>query len=341
MPALLVPSQQQQRRSLTATPQLRGEDTLKSLHNRAIRGNAGQWGTDAFKKPASTSSVPFPPSSYNIPPPKPAPVKERPVDLNKPGPRVRTKLARLPRDDEIRAPYVFLQEKDADGNELQGMRESVPKILAKLDRKSESLQVVVDSNADDPNAPRWPVAVIVNKKEELARAQKEKERQNQSAAANKEKELELNWALAPHDVDHKLRTLQKFLVKGWKVQLLLLKKGGKGVKVASKKQAEELLEKLTETVAAVPGSKEWRGREGQILGSMRIFLQGKRQEEDAKEVFTTKKAQREAKKAAWEERQKANKVDEPPEEKPEEKHEEQKEEDIDYDDAIEIVSRRR
>lgn len=236
---------------------------------------------------------------------------------------------------------MFLQEKDADGNELQGMRESVPKILAKLDRKSESLQVVVDSNADDPNAPRWPVAVIVNKKEELARAQKEKERQNQSAAANKEKELELNWALAPHDVDHKLRTLQKFLAKGWKVQLLLLKKGGKGVKVASKKQAEELLEKLTETVAAVPGSKEWRGREGQILGSMRIFLQGKRQEEDAKEVFTTKKAQREAKKAAWEERQKANKVDEPPEEKPEEKHEEQKEEDIDYDDAIEIVSRRR
>lgn len=173
---------------------------------------------------------------------------------------------------------MHIQELQPDGVEtLSGLR-PVKEILATLDRKVESLEVQSMPNPKDPQSPKWPIAKIVNKKEELARKQKEKEQQKKQAAANKEKELEFNWALAPHDVEHKLRTLKKFLAKGYKVQLLLLKKSGKKGAKATKQEAEALLEKVGESIAEVPGSKEWKNREGVLLGSMRVFLQGKLQE---------------------------------------------------------------
>lgn len=296
------------------------------------------WGASIFKKAPRESPVPSAgATSAHRQSHKPATKPERPRVLNKPGPRVTTKLARLPRDDEIRAPYVFLKEKDADGNEQPGDQpgelRSLRQLLAKLDRKVESLQVVVDSDPNNSNAPKWPIAVIVNKKEELARKEKEKQRQKQSAAATKEKELEVYWAMAPHDVDHKLRTLQKFLAKGIRVLLSLSKKRGKGVKVASKKEAEELLEKLNEVVAAVPGSTEWKRREGQILGNMKIHLQGQRQAGEEKEVSQTKASK--AKKEQRSEVISENKE----EEEHKEQHEEVKEEDME-EDPVEIVSRR-
>lgn len=165
----------------------------------------------------------------------------------------------------------------SDGVERLSEPLSVKDILAGLDRKTESLEVQCVPDRGDPTSLRWPLAKIVNKKEELARKQKEKEQLKKQAATNKEKELEFNWALAPNDVDHKLRTLKKFLAKGWKVQLLLLKKSGKGAK-ATKKEAEALLEKIVEAMAEVRGSKEWKRREGALLGSMKLFLQGKLQE---------------------------------------------------------------
>lgn len=193
--------------------------------------------------------------------------------MDKPGPRVKTKLARMPRDDEIREFFVHFKQMDADGVERLSDPLRVKDILAKLDRKTQSLEVQYMPDPKKPDSPKWPVARIVNKKEELARKQKEKEQQKKQAAVNKEKELEFNWALAPHDVEHKLRTLKKFLAKGYKVQLLLMKKAGRGAK-ATKQEAETLLEKIVEAVAEVPGSKEWKGREGQLLGSMKLFLQG-------------------------------------------------------------------
>lgn len=223
------------------------------------------------RSPAQTSSFPQTPR----PPPR---------NLDKPGPRVKTKLARLPRDDEIREKYVHLLQMQPDGvEELTGPR-VVKEILATLDRKVESLEVQSLPDRKSPEASKWPVAKIVNKKEELARKQKEKEQQKKQAATNKEKELEFNWALAPHDVEHKLRTLKKFLAKGYKVQLLMLKKAGKKGARATQKEAEALLDKVVEAIAEVPGSKEWKGREGPLLGSMRIFIQGKLQETEKEDA---------------------------------------------------------
>lgn len=194
---------------------------------------------------------------------------------NRPGPRVKSQLGRLPRDDEITWPYVFVKTPSVDGHErLDGPR-PVKEVLAELDLRKCSLQAVVMPRPDDEEAPRWPICKIVNKKEELARVKELKERKKQAIV--KEKELELNWALAPHDLEHKLKTMQKFLAKGYKVQVLLLKKRGSKASVADK-VAKALLEKIETAVAEVTGSKEWKKREGQVLGSLRLFLQGHAQE---------------------------------------------------------------
>lgn len=200
-------------------------------------------------------------------------------DENTPGPRVKTKLARLPRDEELRPPYTYIAKVDEDGEEYLTDLQEVKKVLARLDRKTESLQAIRMPNPEDPSAPKWPICKIVNKKEELARQKFDKEQARKQKIAAKAKEMEINWAVAPHDLEHKLRTLQKFLAKGYKVQMLLLKKRGSKVKV-QEKEAKALLDKILETVAEVPGAKEWKKREGQVLGSLKIFLQGKLQEKE-------------------------------------------------------------
>lgn len=235
--------------------------------------------------------------------PKPA-HGSRPLYNDKPGPRVKTKLARLPRDDEIREKFVYLKTNSPDGGApILSEAKSVKSVLADLDRKTESLRVIraADTEFNNPDALTYPVAEIVNIKKELARQQKQKEEAKHQKATNKEKELELNWAMDPHDIEHKMETLKKFLAKGYKVQVLLLKKGGKKVK-PSKKQGQELLEKITTAVAAVEGSTEWKGREGKELGSMRVFVQGKLQEGE-KQRQTEQKEKEKLRKLLEEERQ--------------------------------------
>lgn len=264
VPALLPPAQQQQAR------------VYSKWWNSQTKPFAGSWASDPLselyqKNRSRTQAAP------TLQPQRP-PRSQPPKNLDKPGPRVATKLARLPRDDEIRQPYVHFMEMSFDGVEGLSEPRSVREILARLDRKTESLEVQSLPESLDPESLKWPLAKIVNKKEELARKQKEKERQKKQASANKEKELEFNWALAPNDIEHKLRTLKRFLAKGWKVQLLLLRKAKKGVKATSTEDAEALLQKIVEATADVPGSKEYKSREGKLLGSMKIFLQGKLQE---------------------------------------------------------------
>lgn len=206
---------------------------------------------------------------------QPPPFRAEEEDENRPGPRVKSKLGRLPRDDEITWPYVFVKTPSEDGHERLAGPRPVKEVLAELDLRKCSLQAVVMPRPEDEEAPRWPICKIVNKKEELTRAKELKERKKQAVV--KEKELELNWALAPHDLEHKLKTMQKFLAKGYKVQVLLLKKKGSKARIADK-DAKALLERIETAVAEVTDSKEWKKREGQVLGSLRLFLQGKAQE---------------------------------------------------------------
>lgn len=204
------------------------------------------------------------------------PNKKKEVDPDAPGPRVEVKLARMPRDNEIDWPYVYVKTPGVEGYEPLDTPRPIKEVLAELDRKTSYLEVIAKPGGQ--GSPRWPVCRIVNKKEELAKLKEEKERKKK--AVIKEKELELNWTLGAHDLEHKLKTLQKFLSKGYKVQLVLQRKAH-GKAKATEADANALLEKVTEAVQEVKGAKEWKGREGQVLGRYMISLQGKVQDEAA------------------------------------------------------------
>ena len=208
------------------------------------------------------------------------------IDLDAPGPRVAAKLGRMPRDNEIDWPYVYVKTPEVEGWGALGNPRPIKEVLAELDPKTTYLEAIAVPNKDDKGSPRWPICKIVNKKEELAKQKELKERKKKGAV--KEKELELNWTLGSHDLDHKLKTLQKFLGKGYKVQVLLQKKV-RGKATATEEDAKALIEKVTSATQEVKGAKEWKGREGQVLGNYRIFLQGKIQDETAPATATVAK----------------------------------------------------
>lgn len=204
------------------------------------------------------------------------PNQKKTVDPDTPGPRVGVKLGRMPRDEEITWPYVYVKTPGVEGWEPLGTPRPIKEVLAELDRKETYLEATAMPRADEDGSPRWPVCKIVNKKEELAKLKDLKDRKKKGTV--KEKELELNWTLASHDLDHKLKTLQKFLSKGYKVQLVLQKKA-RGKATATAEDANALLERVKQVTEEVKGSKEWKGREGQVLGRYMIFLQGKVQDD--------------------------------------------------------------
>lgn len=206
-----------------------------------------------------------------------SPLVRRPTKKNAPAPRVAAKLGRLPRDDEIRIPFVFLKESSDDGVERLSEPLRVRDLLQQIDTKTHSLQVTHMPNPEDPDAIEWPVAVIINKKEELQRQQHEKEQRKKQAATNKEKELEINWSMTLHDLDHKVKNMKRFLAKGYRVQVIFQKK--KKAKVQpTEKDAQALVDRVVEGTHEVTGSKEWKGREGKLLATLKLFLQGKAQE---------------------------------------------------------------
>ncbi|KAK2602450.1 hypothetical protein N8I77_008979 [Diaporthe amygdali] len=202
------------------------------------------------------------------------PRRRKEADPDAPGPRVEVKLGRMPRDEEIHWPYVYVKPAEGSGG-LDSPR-PIKEVLVGLDRKTTFLEAVALPRAGDRDAPRWPVCRIVNKKEELTRLKDLKERKKKGTV--KEKELELNWTLAPHDLDHKLNTMQKFLSKGYKVEVVLQKKS-RSKSRATENDAQAVIERIETAVGEVKGAKEWKKREGQVLGSYRLFLQGKAQEE--------------------------------------------------------------
>ncbi|CAK7224245.1 hypothetical protein SCUCBS95973_005451 [Sporothrix curviconia] len=182
--------------------------------------------------------------------------------------RVKGKV-RMPRDRDIASNYVILQ--NADGSLSAPVQTST--VLRGLHRITESLVMLSYANTDGPRSDpqsRFPICVVVNRIEER------KQEADLRAAARKKgvakKELELAWGIDTHDLGHRLKKLKGFLEKGLLVEMTLMRKKGK--RVATLPEAKELLKRIRETIAAVPGAKETKPMEGELLHSVRLAIQG-------------------------------------------------------------------
>ncbi|KAK8041260.1 translation initiation factor [Apiospora phragmitis] len=114
-----------------------------------------------------------------------------------------------------------------------------------------------------------PEAAICKVIDKFAYAKYEEEKEKEAKRKKKDtKELEINWAIAPHDFGFKLGQLEKFLSKGKTVEVMLSKK--RGGRVATKEEAQELLEKLE--TAATGAEATVTKREGQFPGLRTIHF---------------------------------------------------------------------
>ena len=176
---------------------------------------------------------------------------------------------RMPRDRDIQASHVILQNPDGSLSEPR----PTGAVLRGLHRITESLVMLSHPDTEGPrNDPksRFPICFIVNRIEER------KQEADLLAAARKKvvakKELELNWGIEPHDLGHRLKKLHGFLEKGLLVEMTLMRKKNK--REATKPQAQELLKRIRETIAEVPGARESKPMEGELLRTVRLTIQG-------------------------------------------------------------------
>ena len=182
----------------------------------------------------------------------------------------------LPRDHNITHDYVCLRQEDGSISEPQATAD----VLLRLNSTIESLVVVAmpsKNTTGDPEQdlrqPQHPICRIVNVLEER-RAEQEKARE-QRKKATMFKELEFNWSINTHDLDHWMIKLKDFLEKGLRVEVRMMRRTrGKARRQATMAEAEELVRRIRETVAAVPGAREVKDMEGELLKSAKMIYEG-------------------------------------------------------------------
>ncbi|PNS18212.1 hypothetical protein CAC42_7581 [Sphaceloma murrayae] len=132
-----------------------------------------------------------------------------------------------------------------------------------------------------PTGEDWiPVCKVENKIEAAAKARaKEAERKEQRKLAPEGvKIMELNWAIGANDLGHRLKKVEGFLKGRRRVEVVIAPK--RRGKTATSEEAEEVLRKVRECVAAVEGAKETRPMQGQVGGVASLMIEGKRGRDD-------------------------------------------------------------
>lgn len=129
------------------------------------------------------------------------------------------------------------------------------------------------SPTDKVVQPAAAICRIVDMAAELAEMKQIAQALKESKQIAKQtKTLEVNWAIAAHDLGHKMRRLEEFLNKGMRVEILLAKK--KRSRISTKEEQEGLVEHIQEVAAKVPGSNEYKKPDGVLGGVLKLFFEG-------------------------------------------------------------------
>ncbi|KAF6817342.1 Translation initiation factor IF-3 [Colletotrichum sojae] len=178
--------------------------------------------------------------------------------------------ATLPTDKDIEDQIVMVVNEEG---KLDGPYRT-RNVLSSLDPETETLRMVSRAPREPAEGqPQFAICKIINKRDEKEKERAmEKSRKEQSRKATRIKELEINWAIAPNDLQHKLRQMRTFLQKGFKVDVLLAKK--KGSRVANRDEADALIQAIRDAKSEVRGAKEWKEPDGKPLKVLKLYFSG-------------------------------------------------------------------
>lgn len=171
--------------------------------------------------------------------------------------------------------YVILRQED--GSLSEPLRTS--DLLRRLDA-DQSLTVLAPPSTkstgnieQDLQQRQYPICRIVNIMDERKAEQAKAKEQRKKATMFKE--LEFNWSINTHDLGHWMIKLKDFLEKGFRVEVRMMRRTrGKARRQATMEEANELVRIVRETVASVPGSREVKDMEGELLGSAKMIYEG-------------------------------------------------------------------
>lgn len=185
------------------------------------------------------------------------------------------------RDEDI--PYRWVQIADGSGSGLAEPRPTA-RVLAEL-AEGYSLVMVAPPVPHPPSAPGAPMllrppAAICRIVDTVAEAAAEAAAEAEAKAmaleakklAQKMKRLELNYAIAAHDLGHKVKRLNEFLNKGIRVEILLARK--RGSRKTTPQEEEQLVRSVREAALAITGTTEYKKMDGEVGKVVTMFFEG-------------------------------------------------------------------
>jgi translation initiation factor IF-3 len=173
------------------------------------------------------------------------------------------KLKEYTVDEDVDTPEVQVKSQ-------QGLSEpqSLWQLLRSIDR---SITHVVQLTKP---GEREIAVVQIMERRDMIKAIAKKEEASRKAAyavkAKKPKQLELNWAIAPNDLQLKLKQMEGFLQQGKKVEVMLAAK--RHQRKATPQEADELLKAIRERIEST-GARESKPFEGRLLGQALMTIE--------------------------------------------------------------------
>ncbi len=153
---------------------------------------------------------------------------------------------------------------------------SVKTTMSSIDRKTHHLVQVSPGKSgdelDESDPLRLPTCRVMSKIDLRAKQESKLDAVRKQAKGMAVKIIELNWAIAPRDLEHRMKQMQGFLMDGKKVEVMLGPK--KGGRKASVDEANAVLKVVRDAVDGCNGSKEARS-DGEVGELMKLTVQGK------------------------------------------------------------------
>ncbi|KAK0666843.1 hypothetical protein QBC41DRAFT_145463 [Cercophora samala] len=170
----------------------------------------------------------------------------------------------------IRGQMVVIRTKDGTLSEPQDRDE----VLQNLDLDKSALEMLAEPKPGRP----YPICRIILHEDEQKKAytlMKAEKKKLQNEVKVAQKEVEMNWAMAPHDLTTKIRRLKGFLEKGYRVEVTMMHPKKKSKRKASDEEAKQVFDEVIKVLEEVPGTTEYKARQGQVGKTQLLFLQGK------------------------------------------------------------------
>lgn len=166
------------------------------------------------------------------------------------------KLKEFTTDEDIDTPEVHLKT-DKALSEPQ----SLMQLLRSIDRSTSHLVQLTKAGEREV-----AIVQIMDRRDmikSIARKEEVLRKAAHASKAKKPKQLELNWAIAPNDLQLKMKQMENFLAQGKKVEIMLAAK--RRQRKATPEEANTVLVTVRDRIEAA-GARETKPFEGRLLG---------------------------------------------------------------------------